>query len=684
VRPAAQSPILEPSLVTSTVDRSTSDAEAGRGRVRKWRDRLPHGRMRWVALAAIGVIGIALVTSAVYAWWLGGGLVRVYTTAQAKSDIAQHRLELVEKRTKAGDVEAAERHLRVAQRAVADAKEVTQAPQVRVAKWLPFTRGTVSDMDHLLAAAEVVIDSADDALTLYGEFTASDSELFKDGQIDLEALESGRDAFDELQAALGKAREELLAVDGSGPLGGEALDKKRTGLKQVRQLRAQIKPFAPVVRALPAALGADGPKRYLVAVMNPAELRGSGGAPLSVALLVFEDGKLTVPLKGTTSLVTLGSPEGLLGDSPQLVWPRVKGDPFQPPLGEPQRFVNTNFNPDFRVSGEQMMRATPKFFGMRTDGVIALDVVALARLLDVIGPVESEYGQLTSQNLVDELLVKAYQEQGADVQGRQERNDELMSTMLSSLMAGGQLRAKADALLSVGPSRHFQMFFRDDRLQRMVERRGLAGAVPTPRVGNLTAVFTQNGNGSKLDVFQQRRIDQTIEVREDGSATVHRTVRLDNPSPPFTGEGRDIRRGYDTRWATNLVINLMPPGSRVTSEPTVDLISTVKQGKDQEGRTFAQAAVVAPPGGSVQVSWSYEVPRAAARVADAWRFRDVIVPQNTVRPFTLGTTVLAPKGWTTRRVDDSQLWYTADNLGNLQVEVATPQTWMLDLVPPAA
>jgi hypothetical protein len=298
--------------------------------------------------------------------------------------------------------------------------------------------------------------------------------------------------------------------------------------------------------------------------------------------------------------------------------------------------------------------------------------------------VESEYGQLTSQNLVDELLVKAYQQQGADVQGRQERNDQLMSTMLSSLMAGGQLRAKADALLSVAPTRHFQMYFRDDRLQRMVERRDLAGAVPTPRVGNLTAVFTQNGNGSKLDVFQRRKVNQTVVVHEDGSATVGRTVVLDNPTPPFTGAGRDIRRGYDTRWATNLVVNLMPPGSRITEEPKVDLVTTVKQGKDQEGRTFAQAAVVSPPNGSAEVSWTYEVPKAAVRVGDVWRFRDVIVPQNTVNPFVLGTTVLAPEGWTTRRVDDSQLWYVADNLGNLQVAVDAPQTLMLDLVPPGA
>ena len=83
------------------------------------------------------------------------------------------------------------------------------------------------------------------------------------------------------------------------------------------------------------------------------------------------------------------------------------------------------------------MRATPTFFGKKTDGVIALDVVALAKLLEVIGPIQSDYGELTSENLVEELLVKAYAEQGGDVVGRQERNEALMSTMLS-LADGGR------------------------------------------------------------------------------------------------------------------------------------------------------------------------------------------------------------------------------------------------------
>ena len=626
---------------------------------------------------ALALLSIGLLTGGVYTWWLGGGLLQVSNTVQDRADITQKQLKKFQRSLTSGDQAGARAHLRKAQTALAEAEAATRKPQVRLAKWLPYTRSTVTDLDHLLTAATVLVDSADDALVLYGSFSGNSSSLFQNGRVDLQALAPVRQSLLDMVAALDKAESELEQVNGDGPLGGKALEKKRSGLKQIRALKARVGPYAPVIDALPAALGANGTKRYLVAIMNPAEMRGSGGAPLSMAMLVFKDGKLTIPMKGTTSANTLGSPEGLKGDSPELVWPRVKGDPFQPPLGEPVRFVNTGFNPDFRVSGEQMMRATKTFFGYRTDGVIALDVVALSHLLEAVGPVASEYGTLTSENLVDELLVKAYVEQGTDVEGRQARNDALMTTILTDLTAGGGIQGKVQALAKAIPDRHLQLYFRDARLQRVVQRIDAGGAVPAPKVGNLTAVYTQNGNGSKVDIFQQRSIDETVRLRPDGSAVVRRTVTLQNATPPYAGTTPDIKRGYLTRWATNLVITLMPPGATLTDVPTSDLPATVKKGVDQAGRTFAQAAVVTPPGESSTLSWEYVLPHAAVREGRSLRFLDTLAPQNTVNGFLLRTTVIAPDGWSLRRVDDSQSWFIQGGQGFLQINVQAPMKLQL-------
>ena len=93
----------------------------------------------------------------------------------------------------------------------------------------------------------------------YDSFSGDRSRLFANGTIDLDALEQGRDALRGVTAALHRSRSELRAVDGDGLLGGETLKKKREGLRQIRSLRTQLAPFTPVIEALPAAVGAEGP-----------------------------------------------------------------------------------------------------------------------------------------------------------------------------------------------------------------------------------------------------------------------------------------------------------------------------------------------------------------------------------------------------------------------------------------
>ena len=62
--------------------------------------------MRWVALAALGLLAILAVTAAVYAWWLGGGLLSVYNTAQDKADVAQKQLTQFQKASRPGTARA--------------------------------------------------------------------------------------------------------------------------------------------------------------------------------------------------------------------------------------------------------------------------------------------------------------------------------------------------------------------------------------------------------------------------------------------------------------------------------------------------------------------------------------------------------------------------------------------------
>jgi len=404
----------------------------------------------------------------------------------------------------------------------------------------------------------------------------------------------------------------------------------------------------PVMNALPSAVGAHGTRTYLVAVMNPAEMRASGGAPLSVAFVRFRNGKMTIPVKGATSDLT--------NVNQKTYFDKVPNDPWQIP-GAPQRFVNTTFNPSFPMSAQQMLRAAPSNFkGLTPDGVVALDIVAVEKLLQVTGPIKTAaYGDLTADNLVPVLLVNAYKDQNtaANIKARHGVNDQLMTIMLARLTKGGGIVGKARALQAAVPSRHLQMYFRDPRLQSFITQRQLGGQVPVPSVGNLSAVYTQNTNQSKMDIFQKRTVRETVQLRTDGSAVVRRTIEIANPSPPFPGPGADQKIGQNTRWSGSQVINLMPPGARITKTPSPVTggkgltVYPMGTGVDQDGRTYGQARVLLPPEASVQLSWTYVVKNAASREGGGLRFIDYVAPQSMLNPPVIELTVIPPKGWTT-------------------------------------
>jgi hypothetical protein len=626
-------------LVTST---TAAPAETGPGDPSSgplWR-RLP--ARSWTTRRKVwSLIAVGLVV------WLVGGVVEV---ALLPSRAAKAQVELLAFRDalKAGDANAAGADLRSARWQLARAQDAADFGPVRLAKFLPGVGATISDLDHLLAAANLMTGAGSDGLKIFQNFSGDSAPLFNNNTLDLAAITQARDSSLAIQTAVDHALVELRQIHGKGPKGGVALAKKRAALLQVNKLQNDIVTLVPVMRALPSAVGANGTKTYLVAVMNPAEMRASGGAPLSVAFVRFTNGKMTIPVKGATSALT--------NVNQKTFFNKIPNDPWQVP-GTPQRFVNTTFNPSFPMSAQQMIQAAPSNFkGLKPDGIIALDIVAVQKLLQATGPIKTAaYGDLTADNIVTELLVNAYKEANtaANIKARHDVNDQLMSIMLSRLTNGGGLIGKARALQTAIPSRHLQMYFRDPRLQSLVTQSHVGGQVPLPSVGNLSAVYTQNTNQSKMDIFQKRTVRETIRLRTDGSAVVQRTVEIANPSPPFPGPGKDLRIGQNTRWSGSQVINLMPAGAKITSHPSPVsdksglTVTPMKPGVDQDGRTYGQARILLPPKASVSLTWTYVVRNAASQEGGGLRLLDYVAPQSMLNPPTLELTVIPPKGWST-------------------------------------
>jgi Protein of unknown function (DUF4012) len=625
-------------LVTST---TTAPADTGPDEPapgQRWRRRGPW-RTRTKIWALI-VAGLAV--------WLVGGIVQL-AALPGHAAKAQTDLEAFRDAMKAGDSAAATDDLRSARGQLSRAQAGADFGPVRVAKFAPGVGDTISDLDHLLAAANLMTHAGGEALKIFDNFSGDDAKLFDNNTLDIAAITQARDSALTIQTSVDQALVELRDIHGRGPKGNVAIEKKRSALVQIGKLQSDIATLLPVMRALPSAIGVHGTKTYLVAVMNPAEMRASGGAPLSVAFLSFTNGKMTTPVQGATSDLT--------NTNQKTVFDKFPNDPWQ--TAAAQKFVNTTFNPSFPVSAEQMIRAAPSnFSGLHPDGVIALDIVAVEKLLQATGPINTAAYDtpITAENIVQMLLVNAYTEENtaANIAARHKVNDQLMSIMLSRLTNGGGLIGKVRALGGAIPSRHLQMYFRDHRLQDLVTQQQLGGQVPVPSVGNLSAVYTQNTNQSKMDVFQKRTVRETVSMKADGSAVVHRTVEIANPSPPFPGPGQDTGIGQNTRWSGSQVINLMPAGAEITQEPAAVAgkdgltVTPMASGVDQDGRVYAQARVLLPPHATVSLHWTYVVKNAASQEGGALRLLDYVAPQSMLNPPTFELTVIPPKGWTTQ------------------------------------
>ncbi|MGE5763368.1 MAG: DUF4012 domain-containing protein [Mycobacterium leprae] len=407
-------------------------------------------------------------------------------------------------------------------------------------------------------------------------------------------------------------------------------------LRQVRALQPRVGELAAALTVLPEAVGVRSPRTYLLAVLNPAELRPSGGAPLSIALLRFDKGRMTIENRGQTAELTRDSVQ----ENPPLTWDGLARDPWFPRFAD--RFANAAMSPDWPTSAEELRRAYAAQF--RTDrpaGVIALDAVGLAELLRATGPIEAPgYGTLTSENLVQTLLVDAYADFDTPFSQGERRalNNRLVDMMIDRLTKGDRMLEMAKALGRAAQGERFRLYFRNPTLQRAVASHGMDGAL-TRAPHDYLGVFTKNGNGSKLDVFEQREIHQLVRLRRDGTVRVTRTVSISNAAPP-SPFGRRYPAGYFSRLLKSLVVGYVPAtarevrlslnGSQVPKPPTLY----------EGGFRVVLGSVELWPGESAPYEVSYTLPESEPRSTYAL----TADPQPLVRPSSLRIDVVAPPG----------------------------------------
>ena len=589
---------------------------------------------RWIRPSTvIGLLFLVLVGLAL--------LAIPFLKAPGHAEGARTDLEAAKTSLTAGDVAAAEASVQSARRHADQVQGAVQGIGGDIWSLVPIAGEPVADVRHLGNALDHLTTAAEVAVEAWPAVNGKQATLFGERSVDVPTLKSVITAVSEASTHLDAAQLALAEVnDSSIGVGTRLADARDDAVTVVAPLASSARRAKPLAEVLPDLFGADGEKTYLLALLNPSEQRFSGGAPLTVVPMEVADGALTMGEARDTSdpdLYRVGR------------WSRVEGNTFH--TGK-LRLSTATFAPDWWVSGEELLRGWARRTGQEADGLVAVDVVALADLLRITGPVDAPvYGRLDSSSFTQKMV--GDYDAFPDNDARHDLNLAIVPVFAERLLSPGQGVDKITSLRDSARGRHFALWMRDPDLQAAVSDVGLAGEL-SDTDHDYVAVFNQNTNASKSDFWQRRTVTSRVALHEDGSARVRLTISVHNDSPPYANQLYGDPRGGSsrTRWNGMTLGVFLPDGVEVTSATVAG--KPVGTGVfDYYGRAYKLLRLTLPPTETREAVLEYDVPAAAVAPGDGTlTYRLDATPQGLVVPQAVSVDVRWPEGYEVGELPD--------------------------------
>lgn len=360
----------------------------------------------------------------------------------------------------------------------------------------------------------------------------------------------------------------------------QPVQEAREGLAQLSERTGLL---AQAMDVLPAALGADDPREYLVVFQNLAEARPTGGIAGAWALVEFDDGRPTLSATGANDdLERLSRPVRNLGPEVQAL--------YGPDLALSQ---NVNLSPHFPQAALLLSDLWREQGREAPDGVVSLDPTALAALMEGAGPVDVAGGpSLTSDNLVKVLLEDVY----AIFDGENSERLRYLSRSTGAVFAQAMeahrsAGAVVDAMVEPARQGHVMVWSPLERQQALFEAAGLDGSLPQP-AGDEVGVYVTNLDGSKLDYYLDINV-RTVAGCAGSSAAIE--VDLTNSAPmdipDYVGNKLDTAPAPTTH---RVLLALYLPPQRGINELKLDGRQIPFSDGTERGWVVARAALSLP------------------------------------------------------------------------------------------
>jgi hypothetical protein len=298
-------------------------------------------------------------------------------------------------------------------------------------------------------------------------------------------------------------------------------------------------------------------------------------------------------------------------------------------------YQDTGFIPDFPRSADLVHAMWEKQFpDVPIDGVLEVDTVTLAYLLDATGPVQAPGGpELTSANAVDELLNATY-ERIPDPVKQNEYFAGVAQAVFDKLTVGTGSPTKLLSALGAAVNEgrvHVHLF--DRHLQQQVDGTAITGAMDFAQSRNAQiGIYLNDATGSKMSYYLRDTMKTRATSCAQGVQTLHTAATFSEQdldpaklSESVTGPG-----DYGTPKGEQLVlVRIYGPVGGTFGPFSFDGEETPTTLVTDRGRPVAVTAVQLKPGQTVHVEWTTKTARGQA--GDATQ---QLTPDLTAKPYT--------------------------------------------------
>ncbi|SEB93928.1 Protein of unknown function [Paramicrobacterium humi] len=555
----------------------------------------------WATLGTIIIVVVAAITVAVAA----KSLLDQASAVKGTLETAMPLVHQVKDEILDGDLDKARATAKKLADATEEAKSESDGNLWRLGESVPSVG---ANLTAVRLAAEVADELADDVIIPMTSVSLDDLQP-SDGRFDLKAIAGLGATIDDALDATKDAKKTIAGIDRK-PLMSQvssALDSLEPQLDSASEM---LEGASTVVKVLPNALGADGPRNYLMLFQNNAESRGTGGNPASILLLNVTDGKIEIADQASSTDFKNGRADHDTSIDDRTI--KLYGDKII------RYMQDMTLTPNFPTTAHIAQAWWAERSDVHIDGVLSFDPVALSYLLKATGPVKLATGDtLTSENAVPLLLNEVYYRYPGNTE-----QDAYFAAAAASIFdavtsGADDIKALADSLVKATDEGRLMYWTANEDEAKLIQGSRITGTLPQDNSGrDVTGVYINDTTGSKMDYYMNVAVDLNRACAPESDSSVS-TVTLSNVLDPAKAnslpayiQGPFYKHG---RIATDVVI-YAPIGSSIGGLTlNGKSVKPTYSGADL-GRSVVKISVTTDPGKKTTIGYELTGDGSASNV----------------------------------------------------------------------